>query len=114
MGGSLSGFPILTYLLPVVAFITLIFFYRTLDTKHKIQFIAFGGIVGGALGNYIDRLRLHAVTDFLQFHFLFIPFDFPWKYYPAFNIADAGIFVGVFFLIFTLKPNEETNDTSTA
>lgn len=114
IGGSLSGIPLLTYVLPVIAFGVLIYMYRMLNPEQKIQLVAFGAIIGGALGNYIDRLRIHSVTDFLQFHFLFIPFDFPWKYYPAFNIADSGIFLGVAILLFTMKPNEERHDPSTA
>jgi signal peptidase II len=114
IGGSFSGIPFLPYVLPIIAFCLLIYMYRMLSPNHKIQYIAFGAIIGGALGNYFDRIRIQSVTDFLQFHFLFIPFDFPWKYYPAFNIADSGIFLGVAILLFTLKPNEERHDTSTA
>ena len=50
-------------------------------------------VIGGALGNVIDRLRYGAVFDFLDFH----AFDYHW---PAFNIADSGIVVGVATLIF--------------
>jgi signal peptidase II len=58
-------------------------------------------VLGGAVGNFIDRIRLGSVTDFLQFHFYFIPFDFPWKFYPAFNLADTSIVIGVFILVLT-------------
>ncbi len=58
-------------------------------------------VLGGALGNFIDRLRFGSVTDFLQVHFYFIPFDFPWKFYPAFNLADSAIVMGVIALVFT-------------
>ncbi len=52
-----------------------------------------GAIVGGAVGNIIDRLRLGKVVDFLDFH---------WGSYhwPAFNIADSCICVAVFLLVF--------------
>jgi signal peptidase II len=59
-------------------------------------------IGGGAVGNnLLDRLIHGSVTDFLQFHFYFVPFEFPWKYYPAFNVADSAICTGVFLLIVT-------------
>lgn len=51
-----------------------------------------GLVIGGAVGNVVDRLRFGAVTDFLDFHL--------WGYhYPAFNIADAGIFIGVAMIL---------------
>ncbi|MHB0665551.1 signal peptidase II, partial [Roseomonas mucosa] len=51
-----------------------------------------GFIVGGALGNVVDRLRHGAVTDFLDFHVA----GYHW---PAFNLADSAIFVGVALLL---------------
>jgi lipoprotein signal peptidase len=44
---------------------------------------------------------LGAVTDFVQVHFYFVPFDFPWKFFPAFNVADACIDIGVVLLLIT-------------
>lgn len=52
---------------------------------------AIGLVIGGALGNVADRLRLGAVADFFDFHLL----GYHW---PAFNIADACIFIGVVLL----------------
>jgi len=51
-----------------------------------------GLIIGGALGNLIDRLHAAQVTDFIQVHYQ------DW-YYPVFNIADCGITVGAVLLI---------------
>ena len=50
--------------------------------------LAIGAIVGGALGNALDRVRFGAVVDFLDFH----AFNWHW---PSFNVADAAIVVGV-------------------
>ena len=50
--------------------------------------MAIGLIIGGAIGNVIDRLRLGAVIDFLYFH------AGSW-YWPAFNLADSAICIGV-------------------
>ncbi|MDB5472425.1 MAG: lspA [Caulobacter sp.] len=52
---------------------------------------AFGLIMGGAIGNMIDRLRFGAVADFLDFHGLM----FPW----VFNVADSAISIGVVLLL---------------
>ena len=54
--------------------------------------VALGLIVGGALGNVMDRIHYGAVADFLDFYVG----DFHW---PAFNVADAGITIGVVVLV---------------
>jgi signal peptidase II len=55
--------------------------------------VAVGMVVGGAIGNVIDRIRFGAVADFLDVHVA----GYHW---PAFNVADACIVVGVCFLLF--------------
>ena len=50
----------------------------------------------------------------LQFHFLFIPFDFPWKFYPAFNLADSSIVLGVLALVLTWGRETGTDVARTA
>lgn len=57
----------------------------------RITAVALGLVMGGALGNMIDRIHFGAVADFLDFH----AFGYHW---PAFNIADACIFIGVVVL----------------
>ena len=52
---------------------------------------AVGLILGGAVGNLIDRVRLGAVVDFVDVH----PLIFPW----IFNLADSGITIGVLILM---------------
>ena len=54
--------------------------------------VALGLVIGGALGNVADRICFHAVVDFLYFH---------WGeyYFPAFNVADSAISVGVALLV---------------
>lgn len=55
--------------------------------------IALGFVIGGALGNAIDRVLYGAVADFLDFH----AYGYHW---PAFNVADIAISVGVVMLLF--------------
>jgi len=58
-------------------------------------------IIGGALGNLIDRIRVGAVTDFLDFYLG--PY-----HWPAFNLADTGIFIGTgLILIQSFYPADE-------
>lgn len=54
--------------------------------------VGLGMVIGGALGNVVDRVRYGAVVDFLDFHAA----GFHW---PAFNIADAGICVGAVLIL---------------
>lgn len=60
---------------------------------HRLPGYAVGLIIGGALGNVIDRLRFGAVFDFIDFYVG----DWHW---PAFNLADSAISVGVVLLLF--------------
>ena len=61
-------------------------------TRSAIIAIAIGLVSGGAVGNVIDRLRFGGVTDFLDFHWG------EW-HFPAFNLADSAISVGVGLLV---------------
>jgi signal peptidase II len=54
---------------------------------------ALGAVIGGALGNVVDRLRFHAVADFFYAHLG----EYGW---PAFNVADSLIVVGIGVLVF--------------
>lgn len=61
----------------------LVFFARTAQ-RHPLVSIALGLVIGGSIANLLDRVRLGHVTDFLDF-----------AYWPAFNLADTFIVVGV-------------------
>lgn len=81
------------YALSAVALaITIVLLGWLRGADRALVALAIGMIAGGAVGNVIDRLRFGAVADFLDFHALGVHF---W----AFNVADAGISVGVALLI---------------
>ena len=61
---------------------------------QKLFCFAVSLIMGGALGNVIDRLLHGYVVDFLQFRFEFLLPVFPGGYFPSFNIADSAITLG--------------------
>ena len=70
--------------------------------RHPSQRLFCGAVslvLGGALGNVIDRLLHGHVIDFLQFHWAFLAPMFPGGYFPSFNIADAAITLGAAGLI---------------
>jgi len=60
--------------------------------------VALGLVIGGAIGNLIDRVRFGAVADFLDFSSLY----FPW----VFNVADASITIGAIVLAYDLLVND--------
>lgn len=89
-----TGHDIMPYLLSgAAALICLPLAVWLCRTKNWPAGIALGMIMGGAIGNVIDRLQFGAVVDFLYFYYN------EW-YWPAFNIADSAICVGVALLLF--------------
>lgn len=80
-------------ILSAVAFMIVVFLvYWLKNEKSRPAQVALGFIIGGALGNVIDRIRLGAVFDFLDFHI-------GESHWPAFNLADSFICVGATLLI---------------
>jgi len=68
-----------------------VFFWWLRTAERRLTAWSLGLVIGGALGNVIDRIRFGAVADFLDFSGLW----FPW----VFNIADSGITVGAILLL---------------
>ena len=60
--------------------------------ENAVETLAYGAIIGGALGNVIDRVRYRAVTDFLDFYI-------GTTHWPAFNLADVFVVSGVGLLL---------------
>ncbi|HEY3697205.1 signal peptidase II, partial [Phenylobacterium sp.] len=60
-------------------------------TNDWLKAVSLGLVIGGAIGNVVDRIRFGAVADFLDFSGLY----FPW----VFNVADSAITVGVALLL---------------
>ncbi len=95
--------------LAIVA-ILLLWLHRS---ETRWQAAAIGLIIGGALGNVIDRLHYGAVADFLDFHAYgevadFLKLHIGTSHWPAFNLADSAITVGVAIMFFDalFKPKE--------
>jgi signal peptidase II len=66
---------------------------------QKLFAFSLACILGGAVGNVIDRVLYGYVVDWLDFHWAFLAGIFHGGHFPAFNIADAGITVGAIGLI---------------
>lgn len=83
----------ITYSLIAVAAVVVFFLLRWLwRTTSLLIGIALGCIIGGAIGNVIDRVRYGAVIDFLDFHY-------QTHHWYSFNVADAAIVTGVTLLL---------------
>jgi signal peptidase II len=85
-----SATPIVIVLTGVAVAWMLAFFARS-GARHPLLPVSLGLVIGGSLSNLIDRVRLGHVTDFLDLRF-----------WPAFNLADSFIVVGVAILLATL------------
>lgn len=89
----------------VIIIALVIWLFRVTD---RLESIGLGGIIGGAFGNLVDRIHQGAVTDFLDFYVG----EWHW---PAFNMADTAITLGVVCLLVsslrssgTTRPREES------
>jgi signal peptidase II len=74
-----------------VAVVWMIVFFARSGSRHPVLPAALGLLVGGSLSNLVDRIRLHHVTDFIDL-----------RYWPAFNLADSFIVIGVAILLVAL------------
>ena len=89
--GFLSGGGALLVVGTAIALLALVLFFVT-HTGRRLVWLPTGLMIGGAIGNLIDRARDGSVTDFVKF-----------PYFPAFNVADMAITVGVVALIYVLE-----------
>ncbi len=94
--GLLANQTFLLIIVGIASLLIILLLLRYLSKVTTLSMVSIGLIWGGAVGNLIDRLRFGHVTDFLDFR---LWGSFHW---PAFNIADAALTVGVFVLIYSL------------
>ena len=89
-------------LISIVAVVVMGWFYRNIDKRDWMSRLGVVMILGGAIGNFIDRMRLQMVVDFIDCD---LP-DFIMTRFPTFNVADSFVTVGVAIVIlspFVLK-----------
>ena len=101
--GIFSGKILGLVLTSVVMIIALFVFNNFIKNKNTFYCISFGFIIGGAVGNLIDRIWLKYVRDFIFLDF--------WPTFPIFNLADSFLCVGAVMLaIFILFMSEKKNE----
>ena len=87
--GKLSSYSVFLYLSLALTVILLLLLAKA---EELLPRIAFSLMIGGAIGNIIDRIKFKAVADFIELHIANL-------YWPAFNAADAFICIGALILI---------------
>jgi signal peptidase II len=96
-------------LIAMACVISLFLGFLVLRTHSKLEALTMAAVIGGAIGNVIDRFRFGAVADFIDVH----AFGY---HFPVFNIADSAISVGILLLlVYSLflsdEPTKENKDT---
>lgn len=94
LGGGLRHGAIILSILSILTIIFLLLFFFRYTQRRLADTMSISLIIGGAIGNLIDRLINHGkVLDFIQLRFI---------NWPAFNIADTSIVAGVILMVFTI------------
>ena len=83
-------------LMPPIALAVILWLLRSVPESDRVQSVGLSLIFGGAIGNYIDRIRFRYVIDFIDVHYKNM-----WNY-PAFNIADSAIVCGVGMMLLSM------------
>ena len=87
--------PLFVFVL-AVAIVVIFVFLKKVEPGDRVLILSLSLILGGAIGNSIDRFRLGYVTDFIDFHW----FGDPKYHWPPFNVADSAITIGVILILF--------------
>ena len=99
----LTGRRILLILVALIVIGVLIYYVRKNKIEGKVNKIALSLVIGGSIGNLIDRILRGAVVDFIDVKIFGYNF-------PIFNLADTFIVIGVFLLIIEMFRKEHRND----
>ncbi|HKB92767.1 MAG TPA: signal peptidase II [Gaiellaceae bacterium] len=89
--GLFSSATAVVIVLTTIAIVWMLGFFARSGARHPVLPVALGLVIGGSVSNLVDRVRLGYVTDFIDL-----------RYWPAFNLADSFIVVGVVILLGTL------------
>lgn len=105
--GILQGKTIVLIVVSAIMIVALFVFNHFVKNKNILYCVAFGFIIGGALGNMVDRIWLHYVRDFIYLDFM--------PNFPIFNLADSFLCIGavllaIFILFMQGKTKEQKND----
>ncbi|WP_305880104.1 signal peptidase II [Sporosarcina sp. Marseille-Q4943] len=102
--GMLEGQMWLFYIVTIIVVVGIIYFFHKEAKGSKLLSASLMFLLGGAIGNFIDRLVRKEVVDFIDVLIPVINYDF-----PIFNVADAALTVGVVFIILHVIADEKKN-----
>lgn len=94
--GLFGSHPLLLAAFASAVLIGFFLWYRSTGNAGMTTHIAFGLILGGAIGNIADRMRLSYVVDFIDF-----------RWWPVFNVADSAISIGVCLLLIRMLMHDK-------
>lgn len=103
LGGVMADRPLL--MVALTGAITLAIAVMAFRARRALERVGLALIVGGALGNIVDRLRQGAVTDFLDLYWR----DWHW---PAFNLADIAITLGAACILLSALPSRRRREAA--
>jgi len=91
-GASIPGKPYLFALMSAIALAALTYYARTIPREERLPRFALSLVIGGAIGNLIDRVRFGYVVDFVKMY---------WEthVWPNYNVADSAISIGLVLLV---------------
>jgi signal peptidase II len=104
--------PLFIFVQLIVIAVISLYYFLTREEITRFQRWCFGALIGGGLGNYVDRIfRRDGVVDFLDFKFYGI---FGLERWPTFNVADMTLVVSgiLLFLSFLIPARRKTGDTA--
>jgi signal peptidase II len=100
--GLAAGSQVLVTILVGLALLALLVYFATHASSRPLIWLPTGLLLGGALGNLLDRVRSGSVTDFIQ-----LPLG-----WPPFNLADVSIVLGVVLLLFVIESPRDSHPAS--
>ena len=89
--GLFKGFNLFFVLFSIIVIFVIFYYLRQIKEKDKMVIYSIGLLLGGTIGNLIDRIAYDAVIDFIDF-----------RVWPVFNIADSAVTISVILLIILL------------
>jgi lipoprotein signal peptidase len=87
------------------------YLYRKTPASQRLMLYAMPFVLGGAVGNLLDRLFYRYVIDFVDWY---VTIDGVDRHWPTFNVADAAIVVGIGLMLLQLLPRKKRPDAAPA